>query len=97
MRRNTLIVTERARRDLDQAKIWLTQSGSGLRGRSRYAALLEAMNGLKVAPHRWPLGDNPNVRERVCESYRFFYEWSHNARTVTILRIYSPFQDRSDV
>jgi len=55
------------------------------------------MNGLKVAPHRWPLGDNPNVRERVCESYRFFYEWSHNARTVTILRIYSPFQDRSDV
>jgi hypothetical protein len=55
MRRNTLIVTERARRDLGQAKTWLTQPGSGLRGRSRYAVLLEAMNGLKAAPNRWPL------------------------------------------
>jgi len=69
MRRNALIVTDRARRDLDQAKTWLTQPGSGLHGRSRYAALLEAMNDLKVAPNRWPLGDNANVRERVCESY----------------------------
>ena len=97
MRRNTLIVTERARRDLDQAKTWLTQPGSGLRGRSRYAALLEAMNGLKAAPNRWPFGDNANVRERVCESYRFFYEWSEEARIVTILRIYAPFQDSADL
>ncbi|WAC60776.1 type II toxin-antitoxin system RelE/ParE family toxin [Brevundimonas sp. SL130] len=94
-RRNTLIVTERARRDLGQAREWLTQAGSGARGRSRYAALLAALQDLKTAPTRWPFGENPNVREHVREGYRFFYEWCETDHSVTILRIYGPFQDRA--
>ncbi|WP_395942507.1 type II toxin-antitoxin system RelE/ParE family toxin [Brevundimonas sp.] len=96
-RRNALILTERARRDLDQARTWLTQPGSGSRGRSRYASLLEALQGLRTAPGRWPFGENANVRERVCEGYRLFYEWNEAEHSVTILRIYGPFQDRADL
>jgi hypothetical protein len=95
-RRYDLRIAERARQDIHNAKTWLTQPGSGPRGQLRYANLNRALLDLREAPLRWPLGDY-DVRERPIEGYRFFYVVDEDARRVTVIRLYGPFQDRADL
>lgn len=94
-RRYALRVAALARQDILQAKAWLTQPGSGPRGHHRYATLNRAVLDLRHAPLRWPIGDNAEVRERPVEGHRLFYSVDVAARTVILLRVFGPFQDRS--
>jgi plasmid stabilization system protein ParE len=84
-----------ARVDLVSIRSWLTQPGSGSRGRQRYAAIIDAIKQLSSAPHQWGLGKHPHTRERPVERHRIIYETSEAGRCVDILRIFGPFQDRS--
>lgn len=95
MRAYRLTVADQARREVSQARTWLTQSGSGVRGRARYAALVRAIQDLRTAPTRWPTGDIDGVRERSIEGHRILYRVDETARHVTVLRVFGPFQDRS--
>jgi len=90
-------LTSRARRDLAQIRAWLTQPGSGPRGRRRYAAVIEALLELETKPLRWPLGDHADMRERPVESHRIVYSVDPTAKLVQVRRIFSPFQDRSSL
>ena len=92
-----MIIADRAHHDILAAKAWLTQPGSGARGHRRYATLNRAVLDLGDAPLRWPVGDGAGVRERPVEGHRIFYRVDEAARVVTILRVFGPFQDRSDV
>jgi plasmid stabilization system protein ParE len=89
--------TARARSDLLAVRRWLNQPGSGLRARLRLARINRALVELRLAPRRWPVGDGAGVRERPVEGHRIFYRVDEAARVVTILRVFGPFQDRSDV
>lgn len=92
-RRYDLRIAERARQDIQEAKAWLTQPGSGTRGHTRYASLNRALLELRETPLRWPIGDY-GARERPIEAYRFFYFVDEAARRVTVIRLYGPFQSR---
>jgi len=91
-----LEVSDAARADLASARLWLLQPGSGSRARSRYQAILAAIQDLKTSPGRWPPGDFPDVRERPVSGHRIFYRIDLEGRRVRIMRIFSPYQDRSD-
>lgn len=83
-----------ARADLANARRWLFQPGSGVRAHQRYAAILVAIQDLKISPGRWPLEDH-GVRQRTVGGYRMIYRLDEQNRTVVVLRIFGPFQDRS--
>jgi len=89
--------TARARSDLLAVRRWLHQPGSGLRARLRLAKINRALVELRLSPHRWPDGDVPTIRERPVEGHRIFYQLDETNRTVTILRVFGPFQDRSEL
>lgn len=91
----TVRLSRRARADLVSIRGWLTQPGSGSRGRLRYAAIVDAIKQLSSAPHQWGLGKHPRTRERPVERHRIIYETNESSRCVDILRIFGPFQDRS--
>jgi len=63
----------------------------------RLARINRALVELRLAPLRWPEGDSGGVRERPVEGHRIVYRIDEAARAVTILRVFGPFQDRSDV
>lgn len=90
-----LRVTDRARIDLTSIHEWLTQPGSGRRGRARYAAVVAAMLELRTAPHRWPIGEAPEVRERPVDGHRIYYQVDDDARLIEVLRVFGPYQNRS--
>ena len=87
--------TARARIDLLAVRRWLNQPGSGLRARLRLARINRALVELRFSPHRWPIGDNADVRERPIEGHRIFYRVDDDTRTAVVLRVFGPFQDRS--
>lgn len=91
-----LDVSDEARADLASARLWLLQPSSVARARSRYQAILAAIQDLKTSPGRWPLGDFPDVRERPVAGHRIFYRLDLEGRRVRIMRIFSPYQDRAD-
>lgn len=87
--------TARARIDLLAVRRWLNQPGNGLRAHMRLARINRALVELRFSPHRWPVGDNAEVRERPIEGHRIFYRVDDATRAVVILRVFGPFQDRS--
>jgi plasmid stabilization system protein ParE len=91
-----LDVSDEARADLASARLWLLQPGSGRRAHSRYQAILAAIEDLKTSPGRWPPGDFPDVRERPVSGHRIFYRLDLAGRRVRMMRIFGPYQDRSD-
>jgi plasmid stabilization system protein ParE len=96
-----LIFAPRARNDLEAARLWLTQPGSGRAARRRLEAILVAIERLVEHPCLYPLGDHPGVRELPCAGgYRALYEVtpdtgrSETAGDVRVLRVFGPGQDR---
>ena len=90
-----LSISKEARADLASIREWLLQPGSGRRSHSRYSAILQAVDDLRMGSSRWPLGDIPGVRERPVNGHRVYYRIDEEGKRIRILRIFGPFQDRS--
>ena len=86
----------KSRSDLEAARLWLTQRGSGFRGRARYGHITEALLDLESSPLRWPFSDHSQHRERTVEGYRIVYRVFDHERRVEVLRIFGPYQNRSE-
>jgi len=93
--RYRLSFSSAARADLLDAKLWLTQPGSGRKGHERYAALNKAVLELRDGHHRWPVGEFDGVREQPAHGYRIYYQVDDGHREVMALRVFGPFQDRT--
>ncbi len=96
-----LSYTEKALDDLDAARLWLTQPGSGPVARRKLAAIRADIRRLQQVPCQWPVGDMPGVRELTgAGGWRVLYEVepdtgrSADAGDVRVLRVYGPGQDR---
>jgi plasmid stabilization system protein ParE len=96
-----LILAPRAFADLDDARAWLTQPGSGPAAWAKLDAILAAIEDLRDHPCRFPLGRHSGVRELPCAGgYRALYEVipdtgsNQTAGDVRVLRVYGPGQDR---
>ena len=92
-----VIFTARARVDLLAVRRWLYQPGSGLKARLRSARITRAIVELQFTPFRWPEGQTSSVRERPVEGHRILYRIDDLNRTISIIRVFSPFQDRADL
>ncbi|WP_295166211.1 type II toxin-antitoxin system RelE/ParE family toxin [uncultured Brevundimonas sp.] len=91
-----VIFTARARVDLLAVRRWLHQPGSGLKARLRSARITRAIVELQFTPFRWPEGDVAGVRERPVEGHRILYRIDEVHDSISVLRVFGPFQDRSD-
>jgi len=96
-----LIIAPRARDDIDAARRWLMQPGSGPAAWVKLDAIPTAIEDLRDHPCRSPLGRHPGVRERLCAGgWRALYRVrpdtgrDETARDVRVLRVYGPGQDR---
>ena len=96
-----LTLAPRARDDLEAARRWLMQPGSGPAAWRKLDAILAAIEGLRDHPCRFPLGPHPGVRERPCAGggralYRVRPDTGRDdtAGDVRVLRVYGPGQDR---
>jgi plasmid stabilization system protein ParE len=89
--------TTRARRDLNGAKAWLTQPGSGRKAHNRYVAILRALLDLRYHPLRWPPAEHIGVRKQSVEGYIILYQISGDGGVVTVLRVFGPHQDRTSL
>ncbi|WP_396592724.1 type II toxin-antitoxin system RelE/ParE family toxin [Brevundimonas sp. R86498] len=87
--------TARSREDVQAARHWLTQPGSGRRSHRRYLALLHALSDLGGSPHRWPASDHVGFRKRSIEGYLVIYSIDAGRRTITVRRIFGPGQETS--
>ena len=74
---------------------WLTQPGAGQTAHRTLLAIEAAIKGLRIDHHRWPGGDHEGVRERKVGGYAILYRIDAEARVVSVLRVFGPFQDRS--
>lgn len=98
-----VIVSAAALTDIVAARRWLTQPGAGSRAAERLQRIGAAIRGLKHHPLRWPIGDHSGVRERPIEGYRIMYEVlpdtgdEATAGDVFIVRVFGPFQDRTQL
>jgi plasmid stabilization system protein ParE len=99
-----LIYAREARDDLEAARAWLTQPGSGPAARRKLAAIRADIRRLQRQPCLWPVGDHPGVRELAATGgYRVLYKVApdtgrdETAGDVTVLRVYGPGQNRSRV
>ncbi len=93
--------TEEAIEDLKAIRRWLTQPGSGPRARRRLRAIRAAINRLREHPCRYPVGQQPGVRELPCDGgYRAMYVVNpdagrdETAGDVLVLRVFGPGQSR---
>lgn len=67
-------LSRQAARDLDHAREWLTQPGSGNRGRARWNALQDSRRELRRFPYLGPLSERyPGLRQLVVSGYRVIY------------------------
>jgi plasmid stabilization system protein ParE len=85
--------TARARRDLNGAKSWLLQPGSGRKAHNRYIAILRSLLDLRRFPLRWAMTEHAGVRKLSVEGYIVLYQLSGDGEVVTVLRIFAPHQD----
>jgi plasmid stabilization system protein ParE len=96
-------LADAAKAELASANRWLSQPGSGENAARRRRLLGDAIRDLRRHPCRWPIGDHPGIRERSVGGYRILYEVSLDtgddatAGDVRILRIFGPYQDRTDL
>lgn len=88
--------TARSRRDLNAIRRWLLQPGSGLRARLKMARISRAIAELQFRPDRWPQSSKPGLRQRVVEGHTIIYKMDEQALEVTVMRVFGPFQDRSE-
>lgn len=95
MRRYKVRLVGRARTDLAEAKAWLTPPRRGRGAARRYALILEALLDLEIHPLRWPLSDHSGFRERPTQAHRVIYRILDDHDLVEVIRIFSPYQDRS--
>jgi plasmid stabilization system protein ParE len=96
-----LIIAPRARDDIEAARRWLMQHGSGPAAWAKLDAILAAIEDLRDYPCRFSLGHHSGVRERLCGGgwrvlYRVRPDTGRNetAGDVRVLRVYGPGQDR---
>ena len=87
----------RARRDLNRAKSWLTQPGSGRKAHDRYVSILRALLDLRHHPLRWAPAEHIGVRKLSVEGYVVLYQISGDGEVVTVLRVFAPYQDRASL
>jgi len=99
-----LTYTEKAGDDLDAVRRWLTQPGAGPAARRRLAAVRADIRRLKQSPCRYPVGQNPGVRELPCAGgYRVLYRVApdtgrdETAGDVLVLRVFGPGQSRDNL
>jgi plasmid stabilization system protein ParE len=99
-----LSYTDKALADLDAAKGWLTQPGSGPAARRRLAAIWAAIEGLRDHPCLCPIGQHQGVRELLCAGgYRALYRVNpdtgrdETAGDVQVLRVFGPGQNRGTI
>jgi plasmid stabilization system protein ParE len=70
-----LIYAQEARDDLEAARAWLTQPGSGPTARRKLTAIRADIRRLQQQPCLWPVGDHSGVRELpAAGGYRVFYK-----------------------
>lgn len=74
VRPRRLTVAHGAARDLADARRWLTQPGAGGRAANRLTSLGAAIRDPRSHPCRWPVGEQPGVRERRIAGYRVVCE-----------------------
>ena len=93
--------TDKALADLDAARRWLTQPGSGPWAWRQLAAIWSSIEALRENPCRYPVGQHRGVRELPCDGgYRALYRVipdtgrDDTAGDVRVLRVYGPGQDR---
>jgi plasmid stabilization system protein ParE len=96
-----LIIAPRARDDIEAARHWLMQPGSGPAAWTKLDAVLAAIEDLRDHPCRFPLGRHPGVPERPgAGGWRALYRVrpdtgrDDTAGDVRVLRVYGPAQDR---
>ncbi len=93
--------TDDALADLDDARTWLTQPGSGPAARVKLSGIRADIRRLRQEPCLWPVVGTLGVRERpAAGGYRVFYKvspdtgWNETAGDVLVLRVYGPGQFR---
>lgn len=91
-----VVFSARSRADLLAVRRWLLQPGSGLKASLKLARINRALVELQYAPLRWPEGETPGTRERPVEGHRILYRID-DSHTLTVLRVFGPFQDRTDL
>jgi plasmid stabilization system protein ParE len=96
-----LSFTDTALADLNAARRWLTQPGSGTRARRRLAAIWSSIEDLREHPCRYPASQHPGVRELPCDGgYRALYQVhpdtgrDETCGDVRVLRVFGPGQSR---
>ena len=89
-------LTRNARSDLVSAQIWLTQAGSGHRSRLRLSRINRALVELQFNPLRWPVGPYRQAHERFVDGYTIRYIIDRDRSIVTVLRVFGPYQNRTD-
>ena len=92
-----VVFTARARIDLLALRRWLSQPGSGLKARLKIARISRALAELQFSPGRWPVSRHEGAKERVVDGYLIVYRIDGGRGQVRILRVFGPYQDRSDL
>lgn len=69
-----VVISRSARADLNDARRWLLQPGSGAQGRARWIALRDAPGALVELPYKGaPAPEQPRLRQLVVSEYRVIY------------------------
>jgi plasmid stabilization system protein ParE len=96
-----VILAPRARDDIEAARRWLMQPGSGPAAWHKLDAMITAIEELRDHPCRFPVGSHPGARELPCAGgYRAVYRVipdtgrDETSGDVRVLRVYGPGQDR---
>ena len=91
-----VVLSARSRLDLNAIRRWLTQPGSGLRAQLKIARIGRALTELQFAPDRWPIDPQTGVRRRVVDGHLIAYRVDVERLEVRVLRVFGPYQDRSE-
>lgn len=98
-----IILSRDAALDIEDARRWLRQPGSGRRAAERLHHIRTTIHELRQSPVLWPVGDHPGVREASAGGYRILYEVEPDtgdnltAGDVMVLRVFGPGQDRTNL
>ena len=98
-----LTISAAALRDLEAARDWLRQPGTGDAAARRLTRIRMAIQDLRQHPCKWPAGEHPGVRECPIAGHMIMYEVSpdtgdnRTAGDVAILRVFGPRQLRDRI
>ncbi|QDH74135.1 type II toxin-antitoxin system RelE/ParE family toxin [Brevundimonas sp. M20] len=88
--------TAQSRRDLNAIRRWLLQPGSGLKARLKMTRISRALIELQFRPDRWPQSSTLGLRQHVIEGHTILYKLDEQAQEVTVMRVFSPYQNRTE-